>query len=61
MLKKLLKSIFKEAMSSKHHHYHYTSDAWKHSSKYSKYSHMGHHHYKRKHKSGSFFSSFLSS
>jgi hypothetical protein len=63
MLKKIIKAIIKENLS--HHRYHkphYTSSD--HYSKYSKHvhpSHYGHGHYKKKHHSGSFFSSFFGS
>lgn len=58
MLKKILKSI----LGSKSHHqkYSHSSSAWKKMNK-NKHKHLGHQHYKKKHKSGSFFSSFFSS
>ncbi|OQM46047.1 hypothetical protein B6A27_07525 [Anoxybacillus sp. UARK-01] len=62
MLRKIMKSILKENFSRRHHKPHYSS-----SDHYSKYrkpihpSHYGHGHYKKKHRSGSFFSSFFSS
>lgn len=61
MLKKIIKSILKESMSRQYHKPHYTS-----SDHYYKYksihpSHYGHSHYKKKHRSGSFFSSFFGS
>ncbi|WML47857.1 hypothetical protein RCG23_21435 [Neobacillus sp. PS3-34] len=57
MIKKILKSIFKETIKKRHYS---SSSAWKHM-KHHKHSHHGHNHYKKKHKSGSFFSSFFSS
>ncbi|MCM3767902.1 MULTISPECIES: hypothetical protein [Bacillaceae] len=58
MFKKILKAI----IGSKHKSYKYgsSSNAWK-KMKHHKHSHLGHHHYKKKHKSGSFISSFFSS
>ncbi|MCM3692692.1 MULTISPECIES: hypothetical protein [Neobacillus] len=59
MLKKILKSI----LGSKLHHqkkYSHSSNAWK-KMNHHKHKHLGHQHYKKKHKSGSFFSSFFSS
>ncbi|MBO0958311.1 hypothetical protein J1P26_01080 [Neobacillus sp. MM2021_6] len=59
MFKKILKSIIKNKLSHQHK-YGSSSDAWK-KMKHHKHSHLGHHHYKKKHKSGSFMSSFFSS
>ncbi len=58
MIKKILKSLMKS--KSKSYKYGSSSDAWKKMNHY-KHSHLGHHHYKKKHKSGSFMSSFFSS
>jgi len=60
MLKKIIKSILKESLSHQHHKPHYTSSDhyYKHKSHPS---HYGYGHYKKKHHSGSFFSSFFGS
>ncbi|MCH6268125.1 MULTISPECIES: hypothetical protein [Neobacillus] len=58
MFKKILKSIFKNQLH--HQKYGSSSDHWKKKNHY-KHSQMGHYHYKKKHKSGSFLSSFFSS
>lgn len=57
MFKKILKSILKSKLK---HKYRSSSDAWK-KMKHYKHNHLGHHHYKKKYKSGSFMSSFFSS
>ncbi|MBT2757158.1 hypothetical protein AB1K84_16890 [Mesobacillus foraminis] len=57
MLKKIINSLMKNAMGKKKHYG--SSDSWK-KHKHHKHSSMGHHYYKRKHKSRS-FSSFYSS
>ncbi|WP_078409744.1 hypothetical protein [Priestia abyssalis] len=74
MIKKILKSILgghgHYSSSDYKRHYshkkarHYSSSDYKRHHSYKKTPHhgsYGHHHYKRKHKSGSFFSSFFSS
>ncbi|MEH6907417.1 hypothetical protein V7008_17185, partial [Neobacillus drentensis] len=53
LLKKILKLIFK---SKSHYKYSSSSDAWKRRDHY-KHNNLGHHHYKKKYKSRSFFSS----
>jgi Zn-finger nucleic acid-binding protein len=56
LLKKILKSLMKHSHQQK---YSGSSD-WK-KYKHHKHSHLGHDYYKKKKKSGSFFSSFFSS
>ncbi|KYD33108.1 MULTISPECIES: hypothetical protein [Anoxybacillaceae] len=63
MLKKIIKALLKEhVLHQQHHKIHYNS-----SDHYPKHyanihpSHYGHKHYKKKHHSGSFFSSFFGS
>ncbi|MDR6998207.1 hypothetical protein J2Y67_000635 [Neobacillus niacini] len=58
MFKKILKSILNSKLKS--HKYSSSSDAWK-KMKHYKHNQLGSHHYKKKHKSGSFMSSFFSS
>nr|WP_263326082.1 hypothetical protein [Neobacillus sp. Marseille-Q6967] len=58
MFKKILKSIIKSKL---HNHKKYSSsNGWK-KMNHNKHKNLGHHHYKKKHKSGSYFSSFYSS
>jgi hypothetical protein len=65
MLKKMIKAILQQSMSHRHYHKgHYSSSDHYHAPNHYPHIHpsqYGYKHYKKKHHSGSFFSSFFGS